>query len=276
MPAQTSVPPATSPAPPTANPPASTAAAPEPGVSSGTSGPTTTATDGPTTSGTSTECADPTTTSSSSPESSGPESSPPSTDEPVEVPTTECETPVEDAGAERRTTPRRPALSDGDHALTVALARVDALAVHAYSAVQEATTAGNLSEVPPAVSDFVAVALAHHQADLDGWNVIMTAAGRQRISAPPLNLTVTVNETFGDPTVLVDVIAMLVSVETTAAATYLHALGSFESPSAISLAGSVYAIDRQHLSVLLFFLGRDPVPDTFASTEFAYVSGDQE
>jgi Ferritin-like domain len=281
VPSQTTVPPATSTAPPnvaappTANPPTSTATPPAPGVSPGATGPSTTSPGGPTTtSGTSTECAGETTTSSSAPESSSPESSPPSTDEPVDVPTTECETPVEDSAADPRTTLRRSELSDGDHALTVALARVDALAVHAYSAVQEVTTAGNLSDVPPAVSDFVAMALAHHQADLDEWNTVMTAAGRQRISAAPLNLTVTVNETFRNPSVLVDVIAMLVSVETTAAATYLHAIGSLESPSAISLAGSVYAIDRQHLSVLLFFLGRDPVPDTFASAEFAYVSAD--
>jgi hypothetical protein len=267
--------PATStvPAPPTANPPTSAAAPPDPGLSPGTTGSTTTSPGGPTTtSGTSTECTDQTTTSSSAPESSGPESSPPSTDEPVEVPTTECETPVDDSDAERRTTPRRPALSDGDHALTVALARIDALAVHAYGAVQEATTDGNLTAVPPAVNDFVAMALAHHQADLDEWNTVMTSAGRQQVSAPPLNLVVTVNETFGNPSVLADVIAMLVSVETTVAATYFHALGSLESPSAISLAGSVYAIDRQHMSVLLFFLGRDPVPDTFASAEFAYVA----
>lgn len=183
---------------------------------------------------------------------------------------------MDDSGAERRTNPRSAALSDADHALTVALARIDALAVHAYTAVQQVTASGNLNDVPPAVSDFVAMALAHHQADLDAWNVTMTAAGRQRVSAPPLNLTVTVNETFGNPSVLADVIAMLVSVETTAAATYLHALGSFESPSAISLAGSVYAIDRQHLSLLLFFLGRDPIPDTFASAEFAYLVAESE
>jgi hypothetical protein len=162
-------------------------------------------------------------------------------------------------------------LSDVDHALAVALASVDALAVHAYGAVQQATAAGNLPDVPPAVGDFVALALAHHQTDLDEWNTILTAGGRQRIGSPPINLTVTVNETFGSPSVLEDVIAMLASVETTAAATYLHALASLEAPSAVSLAGSVYAISRQHLSVLLFFLGRDPGPDAFASTEFAYV-----
>jgi hypothetical protein len=167
-------------------------------------------------------------------------------------------------------------LSDVDHALAVALASVDALAVHAYGAVQQATTAGNLPEVPPAVDDFVALALAHHQADLDAWNTILTAAGRQRIVASPLNLAIAVNETFGSPSVLDDVVAMLASVETTAAATYLHALASFESPSAVALAGSVYAIGRQHLSILLFFLGRDPVPDAFASTEFAYVPAPSE
>jgi hypothetical protein len=158
----------------------------------------------------------------------------------------------------------------------MALAGVDALAVHAYSAVQEAATGGNLSDVPPAVGGFVATALTHHQADLDEWNTILTADGRQRVSTPPLNLTVTVNETFGDPSVLVDVLAMLASVETTAAATYLHALESFESLSAISLAGSIYAIDRQHLSVLLFFLGRNPIPDAFATTEFAHISDETQ
>jgi hypothetical protein len=170
----------------------------------------------------------------------------------------------------------RSALTDGDLAMGARIASVEALASHAYTAVQEAIAAGNLSDVPPAASDFVATAFAHHRAALEEWNAILGAAGRQAVATPPLNLTVTVNETFGDPSILIDVIAMLASVETTAAATYLHALGSFESPAAISLAGSVFVIARQHASLLHFFLGRNPVPDAFASAEFAYVAAERE
>jgi hypothetical protein len=61
------------------------------------------------------------------------------------------------------------------------------------------------------------------------------------------------------------------SLERLAAATYFDALGKLVSAPAIRLAGSIQAVDQQHVSVLLFALGKYPVPETFATAELAYV-----
>jgi hypothetical protein len=59
-------------------------------------------------------------------------------------------------------------------------------------------------------------------------------------------------------------------LEQTAAATYLRAIPELEDEAAIDLAASIQPIDMQHAAVLLFVLGRYPVPDTFAQTDMAY------
>ena len=63
---------------------------------------------------------------------------------------------------------------------------------------------------------------------------------------------------------------LAVMLEQVAADTYLDALSKLSSPAAINLAGSIYPVDRQHISVLLFALGMYPVPEVFGTTAMAY------
>jgi hypothetical protein len=62
---------------------------------------------------------------------------------------------------------------------------------------------------------------------------------------------------------------VLYSLERVLAATLLEALGQLSSGGAIRLAGTLLALDRQHMALLLFALGKDPVPEAFTTTEFA-------
>ena len=162
------------------------------------------------------------------------------------------------------------AASEADLALGAALASLEVLAVNAYTAVRAATNAGNLREVPPAVDGYVTTALAHHQAALEAWNNVLVTAGRPAVTVPPLDLTVTFNEVLGTLTDLTRIVTVLLSLETTAAATYLYAIGALQSTSTISLAGSIHPVDRQHMTVLLFLAGTYPAPETFATVQFAY------
>ena len=135
----------------------------------------------------------------------------------------------------------------------------------------EANSAGTLGAVSPALGDFLGIALLHHQAALDAWNAMLTAAGRPAVSTPPQNLAISINQQFASISNLPAAIGVVLSLERTAAATYLNAIGAMQSNSTIALAGSLHPIDRQHVSVLLFLLGQFPAPDTFADTDFAYV-----
>ena len=94
------------------------------------------------------------------------------------------------------------------------------------------------------------------------------------MTTSPLNLTVSVNEQFAVVFDLLGALGVLSSLETTAAATYLHAVGTLQSASTLSLAASILPIDRQHVSVVQLLLGADPIPDAFASDDFAYIPAD--
>jgi len=149
-------------------------------------------------------------------------------------------------------------------------AGLEILAVNTYGAALSAAGSGALGAVPPAVAEFVTVAQQQHQAALDAWNGVLTAAGKPAVSAPPSELEASVNAQFGQVTNAGGAAQLALMLEQVAADTYLGALSKLSSPAAINLAGSIYPIDRQHISVLLFALGMYPVPEVFGTTKMAY------
>jgi hypothetical protein len=201
-----------------------------------------------------------------------PDSSEPETTEPpIQLPVAAC-----DPGVTASTTPSPsgsvPAgLSEGDLATAAAIASVEVLAINAYGAVQQATAAGSLGAAVPAVDAYMSTAIGHHQAALQSWNDVLVAAGRPAATKSPLDLTVSANEQFAVVRDIPGAAGVLWSLETTAAATYLYAVRTLQSPATILLAASVLPVDRQHMTALLFLTGRDPAPDAFASEDFAYV-----
>ncbi len=160
--------------------------------------------------------------------------------------------------------------TSGDAAVAGLAASLEVLAVNTYTAALDAATSGALGDVPPAVAEFVTTAQGHHQAHLDAWNEVLTAAGAEAVDAPPADLEATVNDMFASVTDVAGAARLALLLEDTAAATYLSAIPSLQSGDAIQLAGSICCIDRQHAAVLRFVLGEYPVPEVFASTEMAY------
>lgn len=149
-------------------------------------------------------------------------------------------------------------------------AGLEILAVNTYGAALSAAGSGALGAVPPAVAEFVTVAQQQHQAALDAWNGVLTAAGKPAVDAPPSELEASVNTQFGQVTDAGGAAQLALMLEQVAADTYLDALSKLSSPAAINLAGSIYPVDRQHISVLLFALGMYPVPEVFGTTKMAY------
>ena len=87
----------------------------------------------------------------------------------------------------------------------------------------------------------------------------------------PVNLAISVNEQLGPIVSAVGAARLALSLERLVAATYLDALGKLVAAPTVTLAGSILVIDRQHVALLLFALGRYPVPETFANADLAYV-----
>jgi Ferritin-like domain len=189
-------------------------------------------------------------------------------------------TPATDAGATTvapsdttamTAAPADTAAADASVDLKVAglAAGLEVLAVGTYKAALDAAGAGALGDVPPAVGEFVTVAMAQHQAHLDAWNKVLTGAGSAAVTEPDATLKPTVDAEFAKVTDVAGAAKLALMLEQIAAATYLNAQNVLTDKDAIQLAGSIQIIDAQHAAILLYVLGEYPVPDVFAKVDMA-------
>ena len=148
-------------------------------------------------------------------------------------------------------------------------AGLEVLAVGTYKAALDAAGKGALGDVPPAVAEFVTVAMAQHQKQLDAWNSVLTGAGGAAVTAPNATLKPTVDAAFAKVTDVAGAAKLALQLEQIASATYLNAQNVLTDKAAILLAGSIQIIDAQHAAILLYVLGEYPVPDVFAKTDLA-------
>jgi len=158
----------------------------------------------------------------------------------------------------------------GDLQTAMLAASLEVLAVATYAAALDAATAGKLGAVPPAVATYAQTAMSQHQFALDSWNAVITGAGSAAVTTPPADLNATVQQMFGQITDIGGVVELALLLEQVAADTYFVAGPTLLSTDAISLAGNLQIIDQQHQAVLLFVLGRYPVPDVFQKGALAY------
>lgn len=178
-----------------------------------------------------------------------------------------------DAGAETGGT-NPPAgggdkVASGDAAVATFAAGLEVLAVGTYKAALDAATANKLGPVPPAVAEYVKTAMAHHQEHLDAWNKVLKGAGGTEVTTPDAKLKPVVDAEFAKVKDVAGAAKLALTLEDIAAQTYLKAIPSLQSKDAIKLAGSIQAVDQQHVAILNFALGTYPVPETFQKTDKA-------
>ena len=148
-------------------------------------------------------------------------------------------------------------------------ASLEVLAIGTYKAALTAAGSGALGPVPPAVGEFVTVAMGQHQKHLDAWNAVLTGAGSTAVTAPNATLKPTVDAAFAKVTDVAGAATLALMLEEIAAATYLSAQSVLTNKDAIMLAGSIQIIDAQHAAILHYVLGEYPVPDVFAKVDKA-------
>jgi hypothetical protein len=157
----------------------------------------------------------------------------------------------------------------GDLAIAQLAAGLEVLAVSTYQSAADAAGSGALGAVPPAVGEYVATALAQHQEHLAAWNKVITDGGGAEVTEPNADLAPVVADKFAQVTDVAGAATLALELEDIAAQTYLSAIPVLESPEAIQLAGSIQIVDQQHQAILLFALGRYPVPEVFQKTDKA-------
>jgi hypothetical protein len=162
-----------------------------------------------------------------------------------------------------------PAAMSSDAGVAKFAAGLEVLAVGTYKAALDAATAGKLGAVPPAVATFVTEAMDHHQSHLNAWNDVLKKAGQPAVTEPDAKLKPVVDGEFAKVKDVAGAATLALTLEDIAAQTYLKALPSLKSADAIRLAGSIQAVDQQHQAILLFALGKYPVPEVFQKTDKA-------
>jgi len=162
------------------------------------------------------------------------------------------------------------AAASGDAKVAALAAGLEVLAVQTYKAALDAAGAKKLGDVPPAVATFATTAMGHHQKALDTWNSVLTGAGQPAVSTPPASLKATVDAKFAQAKNATDVATLALLLEQTAADTYLGATKVLTSKEAITTAGALQSVDQEHAAILLYVLGKYPVPDIFQKTDKAF------
>ncbi|HVE47762.1 MAG TPA: ferritin-like domain-containing protein [Acidimicrobiales bacterium] len=157
----------------------------------------------------------------------------------------------------------------GDAAIAEFAAGLEVLAVNTYKSALDAATAGKLGAVPPAVATFVQTAMGHHQEHLDALNGVVTGAGGSEVTEPNAALEPTVKDMLSKVKDVKGAADLALTLEDIAAQTYLSVIPVLKSKEAIKLVGSIQVVDQQHQSILLYALGKYPVPETFQKTDKA-------
>lgn len=143
-------------------------------------------------------------------------------------------------------------------------ASLENLAVFAYGAALDAAPTGKFGKnVPAAVAEFASHAKKQHQDHADAFNAALTGAGGTAYTEPNPALAGPVTQMFGDVDSVPKLAMLALTLENTAAATYVKQMSSLTSPEALSAVATIAPVERQHAAILSFVLGEYPIPDTF-------------
>lgn len=143
-------------------------------------------------------------------------------------------------------------------------ASLENLAVFAYGAALDAAPKGQFGKkVPAAIAEFATHAKKQHSDHADAFNAALKSAGAEPYTDPTPALTPTVKKLFADTDSIPKLAKLALTLENTAAATYIKQMGILTSADALSAVATIAPVERQHAAILSFVLGDYPVPDTF-------------
>jgi LmbE family N-acetylglucosaminyl deacetylase len=162
----------------------------------------------------------------------------------------------------------------GDLQVVAMAASLENSGIATYMAGIKAATAGKLGTVPPAVVTFAETAMAQHQDHQKAWNAVLTAAGKQPVTAVDPVIQPTINAAFAKVTTVTGLAELALLVENTAGETYQNGLSVITSAAGIKTAASIQPVEFQHAAILYFVLGKYPVPQAFTGVSLARPASD--
>jgi len=157
----------------------------------------------------------------------------------------------------------------GDLKVVAMAASLENSGIATYMAGIKAATAGKLGAVPPAVVTFAETAMAQHEDHQKAWNAVLTAAGKQPVTAVDPVIQPTINTAFAKVTTVAGLAELALMVENIAGQTYQNGLSVITSAAGIKTAASIQPVEFQHAAILSFVLGKYPVPAAFTGVSLA-------
>jgi Ferritin-like domain len=157
----------------------------------------------------------------------------------------------------------------GDLQVVAMAASLENTAIVTYMAGVKAAQAGKLGTVPPAVVTFVETAMAQHQDHAKAWNAVLSAAGKQPVTAVDPALQPIVSADLAKVKTVPQLAELALVLENTAGQTYQNGLSVITSPAGIKTAASIQPVEFQHAAILTYVLGDYPVPVAFTGVSLA-------
>lgn len=158
-------------------------------------------------------------------------------------------------------------MGGGDKSGLATNASIENLAVFAYMTALSDAPKGKFGKVPPAIATFATEAMKQHQDHADAFNAALVTAGGAKFTDVTPSLKQPVLDLYGQVKDLGGLAKLALTLENTAAATYVKQMGEFTSPEALAAVATIAPVERQHAAILSYVLGEYPVPDTFVKLE---------
>jgi hypothetical protein len=157
----------------------------------------------------------------------------------------------------------------GDLQVVGMAASLENSGIATYMAGIKAATAGKLGTVPPAVVTFAETAMSQHEDHQKAWNSVLTASGKQPVTAVDPVVQPIINTAFAKVKTVAELATLALLVENIAGETYQNGLSVIKSAAGIKTAASIQPVEFQHAAILSFVLGQYPVPNAFTGVSSA-------
>ena len=146
-------------------------------------------------------------------------------------------------------------------------ASLENLAVFAYMSALAEAPKGKFGKVPPAVAEFAKHAMMQHKDHAAAFNAALKNAGAKEFTDPTPTLAPTVIKLFGEVKDVPGLANLALTLENTAAATYVQQMGTLTNEEALKAVATIAPVEGQHAAILNFVLGNYPVPDVFVKLD---------
>jgi hypothetical protein len=157
----------------------------------------------------------------------------------------------------------------GDLLVAGLAASLESAAIATYTAGMADAETGKFGSVPPALETFARAAVSQHREHRTAWNAMLTAAGKQPVTAADPVLQPKVNAAYAEVTSITELTLLILMMETVSGQTYQNALATIDGAAATKTAAAIAPVEFQHAAILSLILGDYPVTAAFTATTSA-------